>query len=162
MLSEYNVQINNHQNSVLLLYLIIYRLLVCANPARNVGKRKKEDNSSICCSMQYMYMHNSTTVLSKKISLFLAIVIWLVDHKPENSSKYCHSINTSIVHLGRIAVFVDFAFTNSNNPPYHIIAMERRTVFFAFPEMWVWNNVETTFSMSLWSKDKIIALINTL
>ena len=102
-------------------------LLVCANPARNVGITKREDNSSICCSVQHMYMHNSTTLLSNGISIFKAIVIWLVDHKPENSSEYCHSINTIHCSFGQNCCFVDFASTNSNRSPYHIKTMERRT-----------------------------------
>ena len=75
MLSQYNIQSNSHQKSVLLLYCNMYRLLVCANPDRNVGITKREDNSSICCSVQYMYIRNSTTLLSKGIFIFLAIVI---------------------------------------------------------------------------------------
>ena len=105
----------------------MYRLLVCANPARNVGIAKREDNSSICCSVQHMCIRNSTTLLSNGISIFLAIVIWLVDYKPENRSKYCHSINTIHCSFGKNCYFVDFASTNSNGPPYHIKAMERLT-----------------------------------
>ena len=107
----------------------MYWLLVCANPARNVGVTKREDNSSIYCSMQYICIRNSTTLLSNGISIFLAIVIWLVDYKPENSSEYCHSINTIHCSFGQNCYFVDFTFTNINSPPYHIIAMERRTKY---------------------------------
>ena len=128
MLFQCNILSNSHQNSVLLLSLNMYRLLVCANPARNVGIAKREDNSSICCSVQHMCIRNSTTLLSNGISIFLAIVIWLVDYKPENSSEYCHSINTIHCSFGQNCCFVDFASTNSNIPPYHIIAMECRTV----------------------------------
>ena len=75
MLFQYNIWSNSHQKNVLLLYLNIYRLLVCANLAKNAGIAKKEENSSICCSVQHMCMHNSTTLLSNGISTFLAIVI---------------------------------------------------------------------------------------
>ena len=107
----------------------MHRLLLCANPARNVGVTKREDNSSIYCSMQYICIRNSTTLLSNGISIFLAIVIWLVNYEPENSSKYCHSINTIQYSFGQNCCFVDFASTNNNRPPYHIKAMERRTEF---------------------------------
>ena len=127
MLSQYNIWSNSHQKNVLLLYLNIYRLLVCANLAKNAGITKREDNSSIWCSVQYMCIRKSTTLLSKRISIFLAIVIWLVDYEPENSPKYCHSINTIHCSFGQNCYFVDFASTNSNRPPYHINAMERRT-----------------------------------
>ena len=132
MLFQYNIQRNNNQNSVLLLYLNMYRMLVCANPDRNVGITKREDNCSICCSVQHMCMHNSTTLLSNGISIFLAIVIWFVDYKLENSSKYCHSINTIHCSFGQNCCFVDFASTNINSPSYHIIAMECRTIFLLF------------------------------
>ena len=75
MLFQYNIQRNNNQNSALVLYLNMHRMLVCANPARNAAITKREDNSSICCSVQYMYIRNSTTLLSNGISIFLAIVI---------------------------------------------------------------------------------------
>ena len=104
----------------------MHRLLVCANPDRNVGITKRKDNSSIYCSVQYMCMRNSTTLLSNGISIILAIVIWLVDHNPENSPKYGHSINTIQYSFWQNCCFVDFASTNSNIPPYHIIAMECR------------------------------------
>ena len=129
MLSQYNIQRNNHQKSVLLLYLNMNRLLVCANPDRNVGITKREDNSSIYCSVQHMYIRNSTTLLSNGISIFLAIVIWLVDYKPKNSFEYCHSINTIYCSFGQNCYFVDFASTNINRPPYHIKSMECRTEY---------------------------------
>ena len=130
MLSQYKIQNNNNQNSVLLLYSNMYRLLVGANPDRNVGIAKREDNSSICCSVQHMCIRNSTTLLSNGISIFLAIVIWLVDHKPENSSKYCHSINTIQCSFWKICFFVGFIITYVNSPPCHIKVIEHRTEFF--------------------------------
>ena len=82
MLSQYNSQNNNHQNSVPLLYSNMHKLLVCANPARNAGTTKREDNSSICCSMQHMCMRNSTTLLSNGISIFWPLLFdWLITNQ---------------------------------------------------------------------------------
>ena len=129
MLSQYIIQSNSHQKNVLLLYWNMYWLLVCANPDRNVGITKRKDNSSICCSVQHMCMHNSTTLLSNGISIFLVIVIWLVDYNPEKSPKYCHSINTIHCSFWQNCCFCCFASTNNNSPPYHINVMKRRTEF---------------------------------